>query len=288
MVSDPLVSTEWLAAHLADPSVRVVDASWHMPGVDRNARAEHASRRIPGAVFFDIDGISAPDTGLPHMLPSPEVFGQAVSMLGIGSADTVVVYDSNGIVSAPRVWWTFRVFGHANVLVLDGGLPRWLAEGRPVEDTPSLCPEPRPFRARFDPSLVRDVGDMLAGLETWSAQIVDARPAGRFEGTVPEPRPGLRGGHMPGARNVPFSDLIDPETKRMLPADALAARFRAAGIDLERPLVASCGSGITACVLALALHRIGRSDVPVYDGSWSEWGARTDLPVETGPAGGAR
>ncbi len=283
-MADPLVSTAWLAANLDRPDVRVLDATWFLPDMKRDGRAEHAERRIPGAVFFDIDAISDQDTTLPHMLPSPQEFAAAVGALGVGNGDAVVVYDAQGIWSAPRVWWMFRVFGHRDVAVLDGGLPRWLAEGRPVESGPPPTPEPRPFRAAYDPSLVRGLADMRAALETGAAQVVDARSAPRFAGTAPEPRPGLRSGHMPGARNVPFGELIDPETKTMLPPDAILARFRTAGVDPDRPLVTSCGSGVTACVLALALERAGRPGVPVYDGSWAEWGAADGPPIETGPA----
>ncbi|QJE72917.1 3-mercaptopyruvate sulfurtransferase [Aerophototrophica crusticola] len=283
---DPLVTVEWLASRLGDPSVRVLDASWHLPTLKRDPRAEFLAGHIPGARFFDIDALSAPGTDLPHMLPSPAAFGEALGALGIGSGDTVVVYDSVGISSAPRAWWMFRAFGHLDVFVLDGGLPAWTAAGHPVETGEPSPAEPRSFRARLDPALVRDVADIRANLETGSEQVVDARAAGRFEGTAPEPRPGLRMGHIPGSLNLPFTDLLDPATKTLLPADTLRDRFKAAGVDLSRPVTTSCGSGITACVLALALYRIGRSDVPVYDGSWAEWGAREDLPLATGPAHG--
>lgn len=283
---DPVVSTEWLAARLADPTVRVVDASWHMPDAKRDPAAEFEAVHIPGAVFFDIDRIADQATSLPHMLPSPRDFEEIVGALGIGSADTVVVYDALGLFTAPRAWWMFRAFGHRDVFVLDGGLPRWQAEGRPTVSGPAETPEPRPFRASFDPDLVRSLSDVRTLLETRAEQLVDARPAGRFEGTAPEPRAGLRGGHIPGARSIPFAGLVDPATKTLHPADELRERFAAAGVDLDRPITVSCGSGVTACVLALALDRLGRSDIPVYDGSWTEWGGRDDTPVETGPAAG--
>jgi thiosulfate/3-mercaptopyruvate sulfurtransferase len=283
MAESALVTTDWLAQHLNDPDIRVVDASYHMPAVPREAKAEFSAQHIPGAVFFDIDGIADKTIPLPHMLPTAEVFAQAVTDLGIGRDSTVVVYDVYDLFSAARVWWTFRIFGHDKVFVLDGGLPKWLAEGRPTEAgaaAPKVAGEP--IAARLNPALVRNADAVLANIDRKVEQVVDARSQGRFEATAPEPRAGLRGGHIPGSRNVPFNDLI--ANGRLRPADELAARFQDAGVDVNRPLVTSCGSGLTAAILALALYEIGQPDVALYDGSWTEWGGRADLPVATGPA----
>ncbi len=278
-----LVSTEWLARHLGAPDLRVVDATWHMPGLGRDARAEYRSRHIPGAVFFDIDDIADTGTSLPHMLPSAEKFSSRVRKLGLGDGNRIVVYDAYGMMSAARVWWTFRVMGHRDVAVLDGGLPKWLAEGRPVEDLPPP-PRERHFSARLDHTLVKDKAAVMRNLAGPRFQLVDARSAGRFQGTEPEPWQGRRSGHIPGSRNVPFTELLDPKDKTFLPAGTLAAKFKAAGIDLTKPVVASCGSGVTAAILAFGLHLIGHEDVAVYDGSWAEWGLPGEAPVETGPA----
>jgi thiosulfate/3-mercaptopyruvate sulfurtransferase len=282
---DSVVSTEWLAAHLHDPDVRVVDGSWHMPQAKRDPAREFTESHLPGAVFFDIDGVADRSSGLPHMLPSPDVFAKAVGALGIGEGDRVIVYDSRGVVSAARVWWTFRVFGHDAVAVLDGGLPKWRAEGRPLASG-TASPAPRTFRARFRPELVRDVAQVKANLDTRHEQIVDARSRGRFEGTEPEPRAGLRGGHMPGSLNLPYDELHAPDGTLRPPAE-LREAFVAAKVDLARPVVTTCGSGITASVLALALHRIGRPDVAVYDGSWTEWAGRDDTAIVQGGRHGA-
>jgi thiosulfate/3-mercaptopyruvate sulfurtransferase len=279
---DALVSTEWLALHLNDPDLRVVDGTYILPPTTRSARREFAERHIPGAVFFDIDEIADKANPLPHMLPPPEQFAAKVRKLGLGDAARIVAYDTHGLMSAARVWWMFRIFGHRNVAVLDGGLPKWIKEGRQVVGT-AAAPAERHFTARFDPALVRNLMQVKAALERKGEQVVDARSAGRFKGVDPEPRAGLRGGHMPGAVNVPYADLLDPVSKTFLPADTLAARFQAAGVDLARPICTSCGSGVSACVLALGLYLLGRDDVAVYDGSWSEWGGRKDTPVVTGP-----
>jgi thiosulfate/3-mercaptopyruvate sulfurtransferase len=276
---DPLVTTDWLAKHLTDPDVRVVDGTWHMPQTGRDARAEFEAVHIPGAVFFDIDAIADRTTTLPHMLPSAEDFGAAVGALGMGNGHRVVVYDVRGVVSAARVWWTFRTFGHDAVAVLDGGLKKWRAEGRPVESG-GTAPARRAFTARPRPELVRDIEAMRANVAGRTAQVLDARSAGRFAGTEPEPRAGLRGGHIPGSLNLPYETLYRGDGT-LKPPDELRAAITAAGIDLARPVVTSCGSGVTASVLALALYVVGRQDVAVYDGSWSEWGARVDTPVET-------
>jgi thiosulfate/3-mercaptopyruvate sulfurtransferase len=276
---DPLVTTDWLAKHLADPDLRVVDGTWHMPQTGRNARAEFEAAHIPGAVFFDIDAIADRTTSLPHMLPTAEDFGAAVGALGIGNSHRVVVYDVRGVVSAARVWWTFRTFGHEAVSVLDGGLRKWQTEGRPVEHGGS-APARRAFTARLHPELVRDLEAMRANLAGGTTQVLDARSAGRFAGTEPEPRAGLRGGHIPGSLNLPYETLYRADGT-LKPPDELRAALTAAGVDLDRPVVTSCGSGVTASVLALALYLVGRRDVAVYDGSWSEWGARADTPVET-------
>jgi thiosulfate/3-mercaptopyruvate sulfurtransferase len=274
----PLVSTTWLAGELNAPDLRTVDGTWHMPALQRDARAEFAQAHIPGAVFFDVDLIADTSVSLPHMLPSPDVFASRVGALGIGSEDRVVVYDARGAVSAARVWWTFRVFGHERVAVLDGGLPAWRAEGRPLERGESR-PAPRRFVARYRPELVWDLAAVRANLATKHDQVVDARSRGRFAGTEPEPRAGLRAGHIPGSLNVPYEALYGADG-RFLPPHALRRVFAEAGVDLDQPIVTSCGSGITACVLALGLHVLGRNDVAVYDGSWTEWGGRADTPVD--------
>ena len=278
---DALVSTEWLARHLADKDLRVVDGTYIIPPTTRDARREYEERHIPGAVFFDIDEICDKSNPLPHMLPRPEAFSSAARKLGLGDKSRIVVYDTHGMVSAARVWWMFRAFGHKSVAVLDGGLPKWIKEDRQVVGTPSV-PATQHFTARFNGGLVRDLAQIKANLAKRAEQVVDARGAGRFKGTDPEPRAGLRGGHMPGALNVPYTDLLEPGDKTFLPADGLAARFRQAGVDMKRPIVTSCGSGVTACVLALGFYLLGRDDAAVYDGSWTEWGGRKDTPVETG------
>ena len=276
---DELVTTEGLAKHLRDADLRVLDGSWHMPQARRDPRAEFLEAHIPGAVFFDIDGIADHGTSLPHMLPGEREFADAVGALGVGDGDRVVVYDSRGVASAARVWWTFRAFGHDAVAVLDGGLPRWRAEGRPLERGPATPPR-RAFTARRQPALVRDLAAMRANLTTGDEQVLDARSAGRFHATEPEPRPGLRGGHIPRSRNLPYETLYRPDGT-LLPPEGLRQAFAASGVDLERPVVTTCGSGVTASVLALALHRLGHRQVAVYDGSWSEWGGRPDTPIET-------
>jgi thiosulfate/3-mercaptopyruvate sulfurtransferase len=276
---DDLVTTEWLAKHLRDADLRVLDGSWHMPQAKRDPRAEFLEGHIPGAVFFDIDGIADHGTSLPHMLPGEREFADAVGALGVGDGDRVVVYDSRGVASAARVWWTFRAFGHDAVAVLDGGVPRWRAEGRPLEHGPATPPR-RAFTARRQPALVRDLAAMRANLTTGDEQVLDARSAGRFRATEPEPRPGLRGGHIPRSRNLPYETLYRPDGT-LLPPEGLRQAFAASGVDLQRPVVTTCGSGVTASVLALALHRLGHRQVAVYDGSWSEWGGRADTPIET-------
>jgi thiosulfate/3-mercaptopyruvate sulfurtransferase len=275
-----VVSTEWLARHLGEPDLRVLDGTWHMPQLKRDARAEFAQAHIPGAVFFDIDRIADHTTSLPHMLPTAEAFGDAVGALGVGTGDRVIVYDVRGVVSAARVWWTFRAFGHDGVAVLDGGLRAWRAEGRTVEAGEPTPPR-RQFRAALRRELVRDLDAMQRNLATRSEQVLDARSRGRFEGTEPEPRPGLRGGHIPGSLSLPYETLYRPDGT-LLPVDALRSAFVAAGVELGKPVTTTCGSGVTASVLALALHLVGHTHVAVYDGSWTEWGGRGDTPVDVG------
>ncbi len=280
---DPLVSTDWLAARVDDPAVKIVDASFKMPGVLPLPSDDYRAAHIPGAVFFDVDTIAAHDDPRPHMYPRAEQFARDVSALGISSGDTVVAYDSGSWVAAPRAWWMFLSFGHRNVKVLDGGLQKWLREGRPTHSG-TVMPKPGKFQAKLDPGFVRSKQQVQANLETRAEQLVDARPRPRFEGTVVEPWPGRRSGHIPGSRNVPYAQLFDAKTGSMKPLDALRKAFADAGVDMTRPIVTTCGSGVSALVLTLALYRLGVRGTALYDGSWAEWGLPEGPPLATGPA----
>ena len=279
-MTDPLVTTAWLADCLGDPGVQIIDATWYMPNEEGSGRDDYAAGHIPGAVFFDLDEIADHATDLPHMLPTPAAFAASAGALGLRREATVVVYDARGIFSAPRVWWTLRVMGFPKVFVLDGGLVKWRAENRPLET--SLPEPPIAVLAHvFDAALVHGLEAVKQRLADRGAQLVDARSAGRFRGETPEPRADLRSGHMPGACNVPWNGLVGDDGV-MKSGDELRAVFAAGGVDLAAPIVTTCGSGVTAALLALGLARLGREDVAVYDGSWAEWGGRQDTAVVTG------
>jgi thiosulfate/3-mercaptopyruvate sulfurtransferase len=275
----PLVSTEWLAGRINAPDVRIADASWYLPHLNRDPRAEYAAEHIPRAVFFDIDDLSDETSNLPHMLAPAAKFGSRMRKLGLGDGNLIVVYDSAGIYSSPRAWWMLRAMGHNDVVVLDGGLPKWRAEGRPLEDV-SAQPFARHFTPRPDHGLVRDFGQMKANLETRAAQVIDARGIPRFKALEPEPRAGVRGGHIPGSLNVPYTELTAADGTLKSP-EALRAVFASHGVDLDKPAITTCGSGITAAIVLLALDVAGARKTALYDGSWAEWGA-SDAPVETG------
>jgi thiosulfate/3-mercaptopyruvate sulfurtransferase len=281
--TDPLVSTDWLAAHLSDANVKVVDASYKMPGTAPPAKDDYLKAHIPGAVFFDVDAVSDHVNPLPHMFPNAEQFGRDVGALGIGNGDMVVVYDAGGWIAGPRAWWMFLSYGHTNVRVLNGGLKKWHAEGRPIESG-AVTLRSTTFKAAFDARRVRSMQQMIANIASKAEQVIDARASDRFEARVGEPRPGLRPGHIPGSRNLPYNNLFDPATGAMRPLDELRAAFSGAGVKLDAPIVTSCGSGVSAAVLTLALYRLGLENPALYDGSWSEWGQPDGPPVATGPA----
>lgn len=274
-----VVDPDWLVAHLKTPGLSIVDASWYLPSQGRDAKAEYETAHIPGAVFFDQDLIVDPDSSLPHTLPSPALFARYAGAMGISADDTIVVYDGPGLFSAPRVWWMFRIMGVAEVFILDGGFDRWKAEGRPVTAEPTRI-APCVFHTEFDAGRVVPFAEMRDIVARGSAQIADARPAGRFAGVDPEPRPGVRGGHMPGAKNLPASSLS--RNGELLPLDELRQLIEGAGLDLSKPIVTSCGSGVTAAAISFALYSLGLGDHRLYDGSWTEWGSHPDTPVATG------
>ncbi|WP_143595164.1 3-mercaptopyruvate sulfurtransferase [Thioclava sp. DLFJ4-1] len=283
-MDDPktLVSTDWLAAHLKDPDLRILDASWFLPQMERDAKATYDAKHIPGARFFDIDDIADNRSDLPHMAPPPEKFISRMRAMGVGDGHQVVIYDQHSVFSAPRVWWTFRLMGKTDVAVLDGGLPKWEAEGRPLEDMPPMVRD-RHMTVQRHPGLVKDVTQVAHASKLGDHEIIDARPNDRFLGNGTEPRPGLRSGHIPGSRNLPFGELLTPEGTFKSPEE-IKALFEAAGVDLSKPAITTCGSGVSAAILSLALELIGKSDWSLYDGSWSEWGMYNDLKVATGEA----
>lgn len=282
MSDDPktLVSTEWLARHLKDPDLRILDASYYLPAMQRDARAEYESAHIPGARYFDIDDVCDNRSDLPHMAPPPEKFMSRLRAMGVGDGHQVVVYDGAGLFSAARVWWMFRLMGQEDVAVLDGGLPKWLAEGREVEDLPPIVRD-RHMTVRRQAHLVRDVTQVSSASKLRDVEIVDARAGERFRGEVPEARKELRSGHIPGSKNVPYQSLLTDGGVMKSP-DALRAVFEAAGVDLSKPIITTCGSGVTAAILSLAMERFGKGDHSLYDGSWTEWGAFSTLPISTG------
>ncbi|MVT49877.1 3-mercaptopyruvate sulfurtransferase [Bradyrhizobium yuanmingense] len=283
IATDPLVSTEWLAAHIGDANLKILDASFKLPGVLPLPKDDYLAAHLPGAVFFDVDAVSDHSNPLPHMFPSAEQFGRDVGNLGISNADTVVLYDAGGWVAAPRAWWMFLSYGHSNVRILNGGLKKWRTEGRATESG-EVKPKPATFTASYDANRVRSMQQLIANVESRKEQVIDARAADRFEGRAPEPRPGIRSGHIPGARNVPYNLLFDAATGEMKPLDELRAAFTKAGVKLDAPIVTSCGSGVSAGVLTLALYRLGITEIALYDGSWSEWGQAGGPAIATGPA----